>query len=140
MTFLLGLMPWWGWILVVLAGVGLAMFPAQALLIARRVPLPVWLVLAAILIVFGAYRVGHQVAKTECKEANKAAQEAADKEAKAQEESAPKVAEEAKSEVQPVIEKRVIYVNKVNTVSCDEPYADGVQSEIRAAEAASNRL
>lgn len=140
MTFILGLMPWWGWILVVLAGIGLAMFPAQALLIARRVPLPVWGALLALLILFGAYRVGYKSAENDCKEANRKAHEAADKEAKAQEEAAPVIAQEAIEAVQPKIEERIRYVEKYNTVSCDEPYADGVQSEIHQAEASANRL
>ena len=110
------------------------------LLFLRKIPWQAWALLA-VLVAFAFLRshwIGVGVKRCEAKQ--EAAQAQADKEAKAQEESAPKVAEEAKAEVQPVIEKRVIYVNKANTVSCDEPYADGVQSEIRQAEAAANRL
>ena len=133
-------MPWWGWILVVLAGIGLAMFPVQVLALAKRVPREVWLAIAGLLLLFFVYRIGYQVRDWECKAENKAAQDAADKEAAKQVEAAPKVAEDAKKSVQPVIEERVIYVNKNNTVSCDEPYSDGVQSEIHKAEATIDRL
>lgn len=141
MTFLLGLMPWWGWILVVLAGIGLAMFPVQVLAIAKRVPLKAWLALAAILIVFGAYRIGYQVRGTECEEANKAAQDAADKQSTAQEQAAPVIAQEAQEAVQPqVIERvRIIREQIPSTVSCPD-YDAIVQSEIRKAKAAADRV
>lgn len=140
MTFLLGLIPWWGWILIVLSGIGLAMFPVQAMAIVRRIPLKAWLCLGALLIVFLAYRVGYQVRGVECENANKAAQDAADKQAKAQEEAAPVIAADAAKAVQPTVETRVIYVNKNNTVSCDEPYSDELQQAIREAQAAADNV
>jgi hypothetical protein len=142
-TFLLGLMPWWGWILIVLAGIGLAMFPAQVLLIARRVPLPVWGALLALLILFGAYRVGYKSAENDCKEANRAAQEAADKEAKAQEEAAPSIAQDAQDEVKPEVLERVRVIREyieAEPVSCTAAYSDGVQSLIREAKASADNL
>lgn len=143
MTFLLGLMPWWGWVLVVLAVIGLVMFPAQALLIAKKIPLPVWIVLAFLLIVFGAYRAGHQVAKTECKEANKAAQDKADAEAREQEQAAPGIAQEAQDEVKPEVLERVRVIREyieAEPVSCTAAYSDGVQSLIREAKASADNL
>ncbi len=110
------------------------------LLFLRRIPWQAWALLG-ILIAFAILRahwIGVGVDRCEAKQ--QAAQEAADKEAKAQEEAAPVIAQEAQEAVQPVIEKRVIYVNKANTVSCDEPFSDGVQSEIHQAEASANRL
>lgn len=137
--FLLGLMPWWGWILIVLAGIGLAMFPAQALIVIKRVPLKAWFVLAAILIVFGAYRIGYQVRGTECEEANKAAQDAADKQSTAQEQAAPIIAQEAQEAVKPqVIERvRIVRENIPVNVACPE-YSPIVQSQVREAQAAAD--
>ena len=110
------------------------------LLFLKRIPWQAWLLLG-ILIAFAFLRshwIGVGVKRCEAKQ--EAAQAQADKEAKAQEDAAPKVAEEAKAEVQPVIEKRVIYVNKNNTVSCDEPYADELQQTIREAQAAADNV
>jgi hypothetical protein len=110
------------------------------LILLRKVPREFWYLLAVVAL-FAVLRwhwidVGYD----RCMEGNRKAQEAAAIEAKKQEAEAPKVADDAKAEVQPVIEKRVIYVNKTNTVSCDEPYSDGVQSEIHKAEATIDRL
>ena len=141
MTFLLGLMPWWGWILVVLAGIGLAMFPVQAFALAKRVPREVWLAIAGLLLLFFVYRIGYQVRDWECKAENKAAQDAADKQSTAQEQAAPVIAQEAIEAVQPqVIERvRIIREQIPSTVSCPD-YDAIVQSEIRKAKAAADRV
>lgn len=135
--FLLGLMPWWGWILVVLAGIGLAMFPAQAWAIAKRIPWQLWLCAGVLAILFAAYRVGYKVAENDCIEANKKAQDAADKQSTAQEQAAPVIAQEAQEAVKPqVIERvRIIREQIPSTVSCPD-YDPIVQSEIRKAQAA----
>lgn len=139
MSFLLGLVPWWGWVLVVLTGIGLAMFPLQAVAIAKRVPQEAWLALAGLILLFVVYRIGYQVRDWECKADNKSAQEAADKEAKAQEEAAPGIAQEAIEAVQPkVIERvRIIRENIPVNVACPD-YGDGVQSQIREASRAAD--
>ena len=141
MSFLLGLMPWWGWILVVLAVIGLAIFPVQALAIAKKIPMPIWGALLALLILFGAYRVGYKSAEKDCIEANKAAQDAADKKSTEQEQAAPVIAQEAQEAVQPqVIERvRIIREQIPSTVSCPD-YDAIVQSEIRKAKAAADRV
>lgn len=110
------------------------------LLFLRRIPWQAWALLG-ILIAFAILRahwIGVGVDRCEAKQ--QAAQEAADKEAKAQEEAAPKVAEEAKAEVQPKIEERIRYVEKHNTIACDEPYSDELQQVIREAASAADRV
>lgn len=110
------------------------------LLFLKRIPWQAWALLA-ILIAFAflrAHWIGVGVDRCEAKQ--KAAQSAADKEAKAQEAAAPIIAQEAEEALKPVIETRIKYVEKYNTIACDEPYPDELQQAIREASAAANRM
>ncbi len=113
---------------------------AGARKVAAGIPREVWFILAGILALWYSYHLGYKAMGKECIEENRKAVEAAAIEAVKQEVAAPVIAQEAAEAVQPIIEERVIYVNKNNRVSCDEPYADELQSEIRKAEAAIDRM
>lgn len=106
----------------------------------KSIPREVWYALAVgiILLILRSHWIGIGVER--CETAQAKALEDAMKESAKQEKTAPAIAQAARDAVKPKVEERIKYVEKYNTVSCDEPYAPSVQSAIHQAAAAADSL
>jgi len=110
------------------------------LIVLRKIPREFWYLLAVV--AFFAVLRWHwiDVGVKRCEAKQEAAQAAAEIESAAQEQAAPEIAQEAQEAVQPKIEERIRYVEKYNTIACDEPYPDELQQTIREAASAADRV
>jgi len=104
----------------------------------KSLPREVWygLALVVILLILRSHWIGVGVERCEATQA-KALEKALAESAK-QGKNAPVIAQEARDAVKPKVEERIRYVQKYNTVGCDEPYAERVQAIIREAATAAN--
>jgi hypothetical protein len=106
----------------------------------KSLPREVWygLALVVILLILRGHWINLGTERCEATQA-KALEKALAESAK-QEKNAPVIAQEARDAVKPMVEERIRYVQKYNTVSCDEPYAERVQQAIREAATSSDNL
>ena len=97
----------------------------------KSIPREVWYGLAlviALLILRGHWI---EVGTERCEAKQEKAQAQALAESLTQEMNAPVIAQKAQDETRVIVEERIRYVQKNNTVSCDEPYNDKLQQAFR---------
>lgn len=106
----------------------------------KSLPREVWygLALVVILLILRGHWIDVGVERCEATQA-KALKKALVESAK-QEKEAPVIAKEAQEALKPIIEERIVYVRKNNTVSCVEPYNDKLQAKFREAATSADRV